>query len=259
MNDQVKKFRAMRSDEWCLLQNNDKPYGYRSATGQGFTLTEMLVTIAVIVLVAAIAFSGGRSAINSARSAEAMSNLKQTGALVATYTADNNNLLPHSAVWSKIFGGSLVFFSRSLAEATVPDFFYAKAPYTNERPLPEIFYDPCLKGDTRKQHSMGAFGVNRSIIRDAWFDNEPKTSLLNIPRASQKVIFCSVASKGASNSGGWLLTGEDFATMGMSVDTYPDPRNGGKAAALFADGHVENLDVKNMDQVQRRRYFILDP
>ncbi len=47
--------------------------------------------------------------------------------------------------------------------------------------------------------------------------------------------------------------------MGMSVDTYPDPRNGGKAAALFADGHVENLDVKNMDQVQRRRYFILDP
>jgi len=244
---------------WFLLQRNHVPYDCRSAAGQGFTLAEMLVTIVVIVVLGAITFSGGRSAINSARSAEAVSNLKQTGALVANYAADNNNLLPHSAVWSKIFGGGLVFFSRSIAEATVPDFFYAKAPYPNERPLPEIFYDPCLKGDPRKQHSMGAFGVNRSIVRDAWFDNEPKTSLLNIPRASQKVIFCSVASKGASDSGGWLLTGEDFATRGMSVETYPDPRNGGKAAALFADGHVENLDVKNMDQMQRRRYFTLDP
>lgn len=231
----------------------------RPTARQGFTLTEMLVTIVVIVLLGAITFSGGRSALKSARTAEAMSNLKQTGALVANYATDNNNLLPHSAVWSKIFGGGLVFFSRSLAEATVPDYFYAKAPYTNERPLPEIFYDPCLKGDPRKQHSMGAFGVNRSIVRDAWFDNEPKTSLLNIPRASQKVIFCSVASKGASDSGGWLLTGEDFATMGMSAETYPDPRNGGKAAALFADGHVENLDVKNMDQAKRRRYFANDP
>jgi uncharacterized protein YigE (DUF2233 family) len=30
-------------------------------------------------------------------------------------------------------------------------------------------------------------------------------------------------------------------------------------AALFLDGHVEKLDVKNMDQADRRRHFTLDP
>ena len=39
----------------------------------------------------------------------------------------------------------------------------------------------------------------------------------------------------------------------------PDPRYGGKAGALFADGHVERLDVKNMDSATRRKYFILNP
>jgi prepilin-type processing-associated H-X9-DG protein len=46
----------------------------------------------------------------------------------------------------------------------------------------------------------------------------------------------------------------------MDVNPCPDPRNAGKAAALFADGHVEKLDVKNMkDEATRRRHFTLDP
>jgi prepilin-type processing-associated H-X9-DG protein len=36
----------------------------------------------------------------------------------------------------------------------------------------------------------------------------------------------------------------------------PDPRNSGRAASLFVDGHVENLDVKNMDETARRRHFL---
>jgi prepilin-type processing-associated H-X9-DG protein len=40
---------------------------------------------------------------------------------------------------------------------------------------------------------------------------------------------------------------------------HPDPRNGGGAASLFADGHVEKLDVKSMSRATRQRYFVLDP
>ena len=106
---------------------------------------------------------------------------------------------------------------------------------------------------------MGAFGVNRSIVRDAWSSDEPKTSLSSISRPSQKVIFCSIGPGDAQFCGGWLFTGADFAASGMSNNGYPDPRNSGGAACLFADGHVERLDVKNMDQATRQRHFTLDP
>ncbi|MCX6971560.1 MAG: hypothetical protein NTV93_15585, partial [Verrucomicrobia bacterium] len=172
---------------------------------------------------------------------------------------DNNNCLPHAAVWEKIFGGQLVFFSRSLADATVPGFAYGAAPCTGDRPLPPIFYDPCLAGNSRKQHPMGAFAVNRSIVTDAWWSTDPKTSLLSISRPSQKVIFCSIGPGDAQYCGGWLLTGADFVANGMSNNGYPDPRNAGGAASLFADGHVEKLDVAKMDQETRRRYFLPDP
>jgi len=48
--------------------------------------------------------------------------------------------------------------------------------------------------------------------------------------------------------------------QGMSPGIeHPAPRNNGGAASLFADGHVEKLDVKSMDRATRQRYFVLDP
>jgi prepilin-type processing-associated H-X9-DG protein len=39
----------------------------------------------------------------------------------------------------------------------------------------------------------------------------------------------------------------------------PDARHGGKALALFVDGHIERLDTDNMDRAQREKYFTRDP
>lgn len=223
------------------------------------------MVIAIIGGLAALLVPAVKGGINTAKSAKAVSHLQQIGGLVGIYAAENNNQLPYAAVWKRMYGGELVFFSRSLAEATVPGFAYEAAPCTRDRPLPPIFYDPCLAGDSRKQHTMGAFAVNRSIVTDTWTDNPsmvgytPPTSLLSISRPSQKVIFCSIGPGDAQYCGGWLLTGADFVANGMSNDGYPDPRNRGKAASLFLDGHVELLDVKNMDQATRKKYFTLDP
>jgi prepilin-type N-terminal cleavage/methylation domain-containing protein/prepilin-type processing-associated H-X9-DG protein len=232
----------------------------RPESAHAFTLVELLVVIAIIAILAAIAFPVAKSSMLSAKSAESVANLKQIGNLVAVYAADNNNCLPHAAVYQEIYGGRLVYFARSLAEAAIPGFIYGKKPYTDDRPLPAIFYDPCLEGTSRKQHPMGAFGVNSSIVRSAWYSYEPKTSLASIPRLSQKVIFCSVGSQGTEYASGWDFSGQKFSEQGMDVNPCPDPRNAGKAAALFADGHVEKLDVKNMkDEATRRRHFTLDP
>jgi prepilin-type N-terminal cleavage/methylation domain-containing protein/prepilin-type processing-associated H-X9-DG protein len=226
---------------------------------RAFTLVELLVVIAIVGVLAALIIPAVKSGLSSAKSVQSVSNLKQIGVLVGNYAAENNNQLPYAAVWGKIFGGALVYFSRSLSEATIPGFKYAKSPQSALRPLPKIFYDPVLESNSLPPHEMGAFGVNASIVRDVWSEDEKPTSLNGISRTSQKVIMGSMNSKAATKSGGWRFLGEEFVQMGMDSTDCLDPRNAGKAACLFADGHVERLDVKNMDQETRKKHFTLDP
>jgi prepilin-type N-terminal cleavage/methylation domain-containing protein/prepilin-type processing-associated H-X9-DG protein len=222
---------------------------------RAFTLVELLVVIAILGGLAALVVPAVKSGLSSAKSVQSVSNLKQIGGLVGNYAAENNNQLPYAAVWGRIFSGQLVYFSRSLAEGTIPNFVYAKSPQSDARPLPKIFYDPILESNPRPQHSMGAFGVNSSIIPGVWSEAEKPTSLNSISRPSQKVIMGSMNSTTGNNSGGWSFDGEVFTKQGMGSPDYLDPRHGGKAACLFADGHVEKLDVKGMDQATRQLYF----
>lgn len=228
----------------------------RMAARSGFTLVEVLVTIAVIVVLVTIVVAGSRSYLFSARSAKAASYLKRTGVLVANYAAENNNRLPPSADWGVImFGGGLSYFQRYICEFSGVE-WNDKDP---ARPLPEYFYDPVLEG--KRQHPMGSFGVNHSIVLNTWdcrkFGDESGTPISTISSPSWKVIYCSAKEPGMDST--WLFTGEDFASKGWQPDSGPDPRYKDKAGALFLDGHVENLEIKNMNEAKRRRYFTADP
>ena len=219
-----------------------------------FTLTELLVVIAIVGGLAALVIPAVKSAMNSAKSAEALSNLKQTGVLVANYAAENNNRLPLSAYWP-----SLYVFQNILT-----DYFpeLKKAPYNSAAQLylPKIFYDPVLKG--KNEHPWGSFGVNSAVVLDSnryAGGNAQGVGMpfVMIPTPSQKVIVCSAIEPGRAS--GWGIDGDTFIQRGFDPTYGPDPRHGGKAGALFADGHVEKLDVKNMDQATRRKYFTLNP
>ena len=225
-----------------------------------FTLTELLVVIAIVGGLAALLIPAIKSATNSAKSAEALSNLKQTGVLVANYAAENNNRLPLSAYWP-----SLYVFQNILT-----DYFpeLKKAPYNSAAKLylPKIFYDPVLKG--KNEHPWGSFGVNSAVVFDSerydkkYGKGSARSDGVGLPTAmiptpSQKVIVCSAVEPGRVSA--WGLDGDVFIQKGFDLTYGPDPRHGGKAGALFADGHVEKLDVKNMDPVTRRKYFTLNP
>ena len=226
---------------------------------RAFTLVELLVVIAILGGLAALVVPAVKRGMNAAKASKAVSNLKQIGLMTSSYSSDNGNRLPYSINWYAYSAkpSGLLFFQRLLAEhAGYP---YGQSPRSAARPLPEIFYDPCLDGGRVPQHPMGTFGVNEPMIRDAVSLNDPGPLLITITSPSKKVIMGSARGNN-TYCGSWTLYGEKFAEQGnTALDQAPDPRNNGRTTSLFADGHVESLDVKNMDEATRRQYFKSDP
>jgi prepilin-type N-terminal cleavage/methylation domain-containing protein/prepilin-type processing-associated H-X9-DG protein len=227
---------------------------FQKKSDSAFTLTELLVVIAIVGVLAALVIPAVKSATLSARSTEALSNLRQTGVLVANYAVGNDNRLPLSAYWPStyVFQNILVDYFPELKNA----------PYNSAAKLylPKIFYDPVLKG--KKEHPWGSLGVNSAVLLDSNGYSGGNAQgvgmpFVMIPNPSQKVICCSTFEPGWDSS--WGFDGNNFVQKGFDPTYGPDPRYGGKAGALFADGHVEKLDVKNMDPNTRKKYFTLNP
>jgi prepilin-type N-terminal cleavage/methylation domain-containing protein/prepilin-type processing-associated H-X9-DG protein len=61
---------------------------------RGFTLIEVLVVMAIVVIIAALAVPALTRAIERAKAAKDMSNLRQIGLLVQTYLNDKDGILP---------------------------------------------------------------------------------------------------------------------------------------------------------------------
>ncbi len=220
-----------------------------------FTLIELLVVIAIIAILAALAFPLASRMIAAGNTGKATANLRQIGALMASYAADNNNCLPLLIRWGN---EDKTWLQRVLSEsAGLP----VKPPKNLERRLVDIFYDPALG---KESHPYGDFGGNQAIMADynPWLPgsdaNARGASLGSIGPLSKKVLVASAKiPSGVPCKGSWYFQGREWAAAGTAA-AMPDARHGGKALCLFADGHTEALDVTNMTAADRRKYFLRD-
>jgi prepilin-type N-terminal cleavage/methylation domain-containing protein/prepilin-type processing-associated H-X9-DG protein len=240
---------------------------------RAFTLTELLVVIAIIAVLAAILVPVGQSMLRSGRSAEASSNLRQIGALYGSYVADTGRLPPYMLSSLGLSGEKYPFFQNALRmQAGLPQ----RPPQggINEW-LPEIFYDPILKKGRR--HRWGCFGVNPAMLARGNPDDptRPPWTLpsvadwqgggaavgqppILVSNPSKKVLACSTRGDGTTWESSWTFS-YSWIAQGGNMINGPDARHGGKALALFADGHIERLDTDNMDRAEREKYFARDP
>ena len=223
----------------------------------GFTLTELLVVIAIFAALAAILLAVTTKLRQSARTAQATSNIRQISALLSSYTQDNNNSLPTLIDWSDF---SLGFWQNALVQ-------HAGLPTKPQRGfdlwLPELFYDPLVKNV--EQHPYGGFGGNNSMIMSKsdcrqYFGHDRGAPLHSIGMPERKVIVASAMdSVGARFKSSWFFMANEWASQGGgSRLPKPDPRHGGKTLSLFADGHVKLLNTNAMDAATRKRYFLPD-
>jgi len=205
-----------------------------------FTLTEILVVVAIIGIVAALLVPMLRSAQKKAQEAKCASNIRQLGMALLQFSADNDGMMfyvPYgSAWWEKLkpaLGKELVTPAGGCL--ICPTSWQLKAGMS----LPNGKYL--------------SYGLNDEVLTDVTYSGTATPTSI-VPKYLPAISGQSKLILAAEGLGGTAYT----IWLTKPRPAFPDYHNG-KFHAVFLDGHVESLDrnVMDADQATRRRY--LDP
>jgi len=193
---------------------------------RAFTLIELLVTIAIITILAGIAIPALNSALERAKIAKDMSNLRQIGTATQMYMNDNNGVLPGSgaATWMLQLEQNLKYLST---------WRVLQSPF-DHRTSSEVG-----DGTTAVSYGINAnvYDVNNAAI-SADKIRKPTAFILFAP-AQASTATVSFTGAGSSGFPGVKVLA-DASTPGGTA-TGGTQNNRAKINAIFGDLHVESM------------------
>ena len=201
----------------------------------GLTLIELLVVMAIIALLAAVAWPAYQNMTASSQSARCASNLRQIGAAAHQFANENDGRL---LTW-----GEGIEYPQRL----FPRWPQGLAPTLGQTGLEAQWLAPMLKpiltplmcpACPPRYGWGGGFTVTYAV--NAFGFGWPKVKLQQISRPSSTIYL-------ADGYGGFW-TSSDMVDAGWPPPVYPPPLasvlyfpHRGKCNALFVDGHVEQF------------------
>jgi prepilin-type N-terminal cleavage/methylation domain-containing protein/prepilin-type processing-associated H-X9-DG protein len=221
----------------------------RTAPG-AFTLIELLTVTAIIAVLAVLGVSAIGRGLESSKSAKCATNLKQLAAAVMSYAADNNGMVPPSAI-PKDSGGLSIWVSRL-------DPYLPKPEPGHKGSSP--YFCPCARRpgawqNTSPDYTCNARHSGSSTTGTFAGTNSTQIRLAAIARPSQVIMFADsfqngdVRQSGAYNVALSRLQSADYFGKPTLPDSGLAPRHyfrdnpvRGKFNAVFFDGHVESFD-----------------
>ena len=189
-----------------------------------FTLIELLLTIAIIFILAALAIPAFAAALERAKATKDASNLRQIDMAIQTYLNDNDQILPASGIWP--------------GTSTTPGLYQE---YIATR---RVFQSPF---DKRPPAETDTAPVSYSINHNIYFKLGASPSVLKIVSPSSTFLMApnypnapgnpaNIASWGMSNT----TNAPDLPVGGLG-ETTGTHSNGTKINVLFCDWHTETL------------------
>jgi prepilin-type N-terminal cleavage/methylation domain-containing protein/prepilin-type processing-associated H-X9-DG protein len=212
----------------------------------GFTMMELLVAIAIVVALAAIAFTVSASMKNRANMARANQKIRDIGAAFVGYTADSGGLLPYedspgADTWNTAAKpeNSEVWYNalpRSMGQPSVGDL--AREPerfYQESYPL-FLPGAPYPKSDKKLGQPYFAIGMNSRLQRKDENEKKEQGTLASILDPVRTVAFLERGMPGDKKT----------SPVQKGFDAGPKAnarafaaRHNEKGVLLFVDGHTE--------------------
>jgi prepilin-type N-terminal cleavage/methylation domain-containing protein/prepilin-type processing-associated H-X9-DG protein len=209
---------------------------------KGFTLTEVLVVITIIVVLAALSVLGVSKVRSAARGATCVSNLRQIGTAMLSYAADKNGELP--PIEDRRSGGdnSLKgWWTTILADGG----YLGRAPNSKGKMTCGAGVWACPECTTDNNVFNGYGGAEGTVMKVWKSDNKSQRSLRlsEIPKPEMTWLVGDALSTSSDLKSGWYAIWANPASWGGHS---PGPRHGGKVNVCMADGHIESLTMKEL-------------
>ena len=229
----------------------------RSLRRAGFTILELLVVVAIILILAALSFQVMKSIHQKANLARATGKISDLGAAFVGYTADSGGLLP-----MENFSGSGDGWDAA-EDPAAQEVWYNALPASmgsrtvgeiSEANQPEAFYDdsypifvpgaPYPAGEKKYKKPMYAIGMNSRLQRtDDETGIKERGTLVSIQVPINTVVFLE---RGMPKDKKIVGSQANFTATPKASPKAFAGRHNQKGLLLFADGHVEVRSVLDL-------------
>lgn len=217
-----------------------------SRSAKAFSLVELLVVMAIIMVLAAMLIPAAKNALQRSYSMRCASNLRQIGTAIQSYAADNDNFI---VPWRLGNGGSS-YWSALLMP-------YLGSSYPPALPSAvsanSVFVCPVKKanGNGITEYNVGTiwsrYNINLHIAENALGTSSGSATFRKV-RMSQVNLsktYILMDLFGPGGGGYWCLSSGEL--------TYP---HSGKINVLFLDNHIEALDQARMTSLGSKPYHV---
>jgi prepilin-type processing-associated H-X9-DG protein/prepilin-type N-terminal cleavage/methylation domain-containing protein len=223
----------------------------------GFTLTELMVVIVIIVVLAAMTFMGASRMKEKARSAVCASNIRQVGMAMLSYTSDNQNKLPPLAKIDPRTGKQSGIWTLVLARDG-----YLWDPQTPGTPRLNEGVWACPECTESSNITHMGYGIAEATVIQ--YDDRVSRAntrlgktefgslrLTSIKNPSRTWLLGDAALKPDKLEESWYAVWSNPTKWGSGHT--PAERHGGKVNVCMVDGHVESLTI---DQIKEGNYTL---
>jgi type II secretory pathway pseudopilin PulG len=224
----------------------------------GFTLVELLVTITIIIALAAIIAVSMRGMRQSADTAVALNRIRSLGLANASYAADNSGRYVPVFEFDQDQKASVMwFYNKEFLKELIgdPQFLNDPEEFEGKDGFPESVLDPVTVRAKKKYWSRisGSFGYNAENTKGGgWGEANAaaRHTTLTVANPVRTCQFITATDWLAKYSGRFLWQTQGYE--GKTPDGKIAYRHKGKALVVFYDCHTEAITPKDMTRFDTR-------